>query len=54
MGVVLSGARLEKLVEPFQRVVLRAAGDAGQVVDFPAHAAYPAGLLDDARLLHAA
>ncbi|MNQ96830.1 hypothetical protein D3C85_1124500 [compost metagenome] len=54
MGVVLGGARLEEFVQPLQRVVLRAASDAGQVIDFSAHAAYPAGLLDDAGLLHAA
>ncbi|MNF97720.1 hypothetical protein D3C84_805590 [compost metagenome] len=41
-------------MQPLKRVVSGAARDTSQVINLAAHAAHPAGLLDDAGLLHAA
>ncbi|MNG26071.1 hypothetical protein D3C84_1110050 [compost metagenome] len=52
MGIVLGWLGQQELVQPFQRVVSGAASDAGEVVNFPAHATYSACLFDDAGLFH--
>ncbi|MNP76090.1 hypothetical protein D3C76_1732670 [compost metagenome] len=50
---IFHGFGEEKLVQAFQRIMGCATGDAGEVVDFLAHAAHSAGLFDNAGLLHA-
>lgn len=54
MGIVLDGLGEQEFVQPLERIMDYSTSHTGKVVDFAAHAAYAAGLLNDAGPLHIA